>query len=49
MRCGFDVNQFNNLEFDLNVPNPEDPENPTKAKEKYYCIVATTARPLDIK
>ena len=49
MRCGFDIDQFNNLEFDLNVPNPEDPENPTKAKEKYYCIVATKARPLDIK
>ena len=48
-RCGFNIDSFNNLEFDLNVPNPEDPENPTKAKEKYYCIVATKARPLDIK
>ena len=48
-RTGFNIDQFNNLEFDLNVPNPEDPENPTKAKETYYCIVATKARPLDIK
>jgi SAM-dependent methyltransferase len=48
-RTGFDIDSFNNLEFDLNIPNPEDPENPTKAKEKYYCIVATKARPLDIK
>jgi SAM-dependent methyltransferase len=48
-RTGFDIDNFNNLEFDLNVPNPEDPENPVKAKEKYYCIVATKARPLDIK
>ena len=49
MRCGFDVNQFNNLEFELNVPNPEHPEEKAKVKEKYYCIVATKARPLDIK
>jgi SAM-dependent methyltransferase len=48
-RTGFDIDSFNNLEFDLNVPNPADPENPVKAKEKYYCIVATKARPLDIK
>ena len=48
-RTGFNIDQFNNLEFDLNVPDPADPENPTKAKEKYYCIVATKARPLDIK
>ena len=48
-RTGFNIDQFNNLEFDLNIPNPEDPENPTTAKEKYYCIVATKARPLDIK
>jgi SAM-dependent methyltransferase len=48
-RCGFNIDSFNNFEFDLNIPNPEDPENPVKAKEKYYCIVATKARPLDIK
>jgi SAM-dependent methyltransferase len=48
-RTGFNIDSFNNLEFDLNVPNPEDPENPSKATEKYYCIVATKARPLDIK
>jgi SAM-dependent methyltransferase len=48
-RTGFDIDSFNNLEFELNVPNPEDPENKQTAKEKYYCIVATKARPLDIK
>ena len=51
-RCGFDVDSFNNLEFDLSAPNPEDPENPDArltVKETYYCIVATKARPLDIK
>jgi SAM-dependent methyltransferase len=49
IRCGFNIDSFNNLEFDLNVANPEDPENKQTAKEKYYCIVATKARPLDIK
>lgn len=48
-RTGFNIDNFNNLEFDLNVPNPENPEETVKAKEKYFCIVATKARPLDIK
>jgi SAM-dependent methyltransferase len=48
-RTGFDIDSFNNLEFELNVANPEDPEKKQTAKEKYYCIVATKARPLDIK
>ena len=49
IRCGFNIEQFNNLEFELSVQNPEDPENPRMIPEKYYCIVATKARPLDIK
>ena len=52
LRCGFDIDQFNNLEFDLKSPDPEDPENADKIKtmkEKYFCIVATKTRPLDIK
>lgn len=50
LRCGFNIDQFNNLEFDLNVPNEENPDEPAKVvKEHYYCIVATKARPLDIK
>jgi SAM-dependent methyltransferase len=48
-RTGFDINSFDNFEFDIDIPNPEDPENPVKAKEKYYSIVATKIRPLDIK
>ena len=51
-RCGFNIDSFNNLEFDLSAPNPEDPENPdarVTIKEAYYCIIATKARPLDIK
>lgn len=49
IRCGFNIDSFNNLEFDLNMPDPNDPEKTQTAKEKYYCIVATKARPLDIK
>jgi SAM-dependent methyltransferase len=49
IRCGFNIDSFNNLEFELNVPNPENPEETAKVQEKYYCIVATKARPLDIK
>jgi len=49
IRCGFNIDSFNNLEFELNVPKPENPSEATRVKEKYYCIVATKARPLDIK
>jgi SAM-dependent methyltransferase len=48
IRCGFDIEQFNNLEFDLNVPTGKGDESAI-AKEQYYCIVAVKARPLDIK
>jgi len=47
-RAGFDINTFNNFEFDLQVGVNED-NTPVLAREKYYCIVATKARPLDIK
>lgn len=46
-RTGFDINQFNNLEFDLNMQGQDG--QPVPVKEKYFCIVATKARPLDIK
>ena len=51
IRCGFNIDTFNNLEFDASSPNPEsdDPEDLIGFKEKYYCIVATKAKPLDIK
>ena len=51
IRCGFDIDKFNNLEFDINAPNPEtnDASDMVTLTEKYYCIVATKARPLDIK
>jgi len=48
-RTGFSINAFDNFQFDLNAPNSNDLDNPIEMKEKYYCIVATKARPLDIK
>ena len=47
-RTGFNIDQFNNLEFDINGVNP-DTNEPFVAREHFYCIVATKQRPLDIK
>lgn len=47
-RTGFDVNVFNSLEFDLGVKDNPDGEI-RKVREKFYCIIATKQRPLDIK
>ena len=47
-RTGFDVNIFNNFEFDVGGTNPDTKED-FNAKEHFYCIVATKQRPLDIK
>lgn len=46
-RTGFDINKFNNIDFELNVVQEDGSES--TMKEKYYCIVATKQRPLDIK
>lgn len=46
-RCGFDIDVFNNLEFDIQGKN-ENGEDFT-AREKFYCIMVTKQRPLDIK
>lgn len=48
VRCGFDINLFENLQFELGGINPDTNEE-FKAVEKFYCIVATKQRPLDIK
>lgn len=47
-RTGFSIDVFNTLEFDLAVGEDEE-NNKIEVKEKYFCIVATKARPLDIK
>ena len=49
VRTGFNIDKFDNFEFDIEFPNPDDPTKPLKAKEKFFCIVATKHRPLDIK
>lgn len=46
-RTGFKITSFNNLDFDLTFKNPEGEEK--KVHEKFYCIVASKDRPLDIK
>lgn len=46
MRTGFNILTFNNLEFDLNLPNGEDI---VTVREKFYCVVVEKKRPLDIK
>ena len=46
-RTGFNIEKFNNLEFDLNVQQPDGEVK--QVREKFYCIVATKQRPLDIK
>jgi len=45
-RTGFKIDMFNNLEFNLQV---NDNDEKKTVKEKYFCIVATKDRPLDIK
>lgn len=47
-RTGFDVNVLNSIEFDLGVRDNLEGEV-KKVREKFYCIVATKQRPLDIK
>lgn len=47
-RTGFDVKVFENLEFELIVAKDEE-GNEKKVKEHFYCIVASKARPLDLK
>ena len=47
-RTGFDINIFNNFEFEIGGKTPDTGED-FKAIEKYYCIVVTKQRPLDIK
>jgi len=46
-RAGFNIDTFNILEFNLEIPDDADKTVPVK--ETFFCIVATKARPLDIK
>jgi len=48
-RTGFDINVFETIEFDLTIGKKEEDGEPNIARERFYCIVATKQRPLDIK
>jgi len=48
VRTGFNIDKFETLDFDVEFAEPN-PENLKNAKEKFYCIVVTKQRPLDIK
>jgi SAM-dependent methyltransferase len=48
VRTGFDINKFEILDFDIGGKSPETGEDFT-AKEKFYCVLVTKQRPLDIK
>ena len=47
-RTGFDVNVLNSIEFDLGIADQPNGEV-RKVREKFYCLLATKQRPLDIK
>jgi SAM-dependent methyltransferase len=49
-RTGFRIDQFQGVEFGIALPNVNNEDGtPKEFKEKYFCIVATKDRPLDIK
>jgi len=47
IRTGFEINSFNNVEYDINMQAPE--QEPKTIREKVYCLVVTKRQPLDIK
>lgn len=46
-RTGFNIDAFNDMEFDLNIKQDDGTDSTTR--EKYFCISVTKQRPLDIK
>ena len=49
VRTGFDIEKFNNLEFDIRVPINGNPLETEEVSEKYFCILVRKGRCLDIK
>lgn len=47
-RCGFEIDSFNTIEFDLSAKK-DDSDEAVPVREKYYAIMATRRRPLDVK
>jgi hypothetical protein len=48
VRTGFDIVKFEKLDFDIGGKDPATGAEFT-AKEKFYCVLVTKQRPLDIK
>jgi SAM-dependent methyltransferase len=48
VRTGFDIDKFEKLDFDIGGKDPATGAEFT-AREKFYCILVTKQRPLDIK
>jgi SAM-dependent methyltransferase len=48
-RTGFRIDLFQCFEFDIGVGNKTEEGSMSTLKEKYFCVVATKDRPLDIK
>ena len=48
-RTGFEIDAFNNFEFQLQLGNVDAEGKLISSLEKYYCIMATKKRPLDLK
>jgi hypothetical protein len=47
-RTGFNIDKFEAIDVPIEMPGV-DGQDPVKLNEKYFCIVATKQRPLDIK
>lgn len=48
VRSGFNIDLFKDFAFDIGIKSQDSEETKT-VKEKFYCIVATKQRPLDVK
>jgi SAM-dependent methyltransferase len=49
-RTGFKIDRMEAMEFGISIPNVNNEDGtPKEFKEKYFCIIASKDRPLDIK
>lgn len=49
-RTGFKVEKMEAMEFNVGLPNQNNEDGtPKEFKEKYFCVIATKDRPLDLK
>ena len=48
IRTGFNIDEFKDFKFDIGYKDEETGEQ-KNAKERFYCIMVTKQRPLDVK